>query len=409
MSRISKKSNFSTFSCKTAWKKTVTSEGTEKIIYDLYQTDEIVDYFVSNGVLQVKTESKDCRNPLSAIIEIADAAHAKKSTELVVQQFFKRFGFFTPEKTIQISHDEIMKIAVHYKLLLTILREYYKIGTNYTELFRCCVEYYLLHSKFTLDIRGIELEPEDDYFHSLFNIIPIWFHGWYMAEIKGADTIEDKVKKTVYFLTHTSMLTGTKLGVKTRAETVEAYLAEKKAKENEKDPQKLLLRQMTEANAASLGHNLDGPEPPEILLLMRSIYNKLPYYIDDGKVCFVDDEVGKGILAYASKIKSVAKAVILHAIGDMDMKIVFNVAESKCTSNIDSLKCLMDYSLMMTNHIEYCYYPCDNQKCVRYALRLRPEKNSQSDDNQKNHYCCIKCARNTASREYDARKKVIGG
>ena len=63
MSRISKKSNFSTFSCKTAWKKTVTSEGTEKIIYDLYQTDEIVDYFVSNGVLQVKTESKDCRNP----------------------------------------------------------------------------------------------------------------------------------------------------------------------------------------------------------------------------------------------------------------------------------------------------------------------------------------------------------
>ena len=148
ISSSGKKTSFSLLSYETEWTKTVDSFGNERITYDPKRTDKAIDYILSGRVFRIDEDSYECLNPLSALVEIADVPTENNTKEYLVQLFFRRFGYFTNGYHCKISHQDIVNIAYHYKLLLIILREYYSAHKNYAELFCKCVEYYFLHSLF---------------------------------------------------------------------------------------------------------------------------------------------------------------------------------------------------------------------------------------------------------------------
>ncbi len=151
---------------------------------------------------------------------------------------------------------------------------------------------------------------------------------------------------------------------------------------------------------------------------MNSVYEKFPYYIDKGKVYFKSEEDrDKAAASHRAIIKKVAATTIKHAIGSMNMKMVFDVEESIGYIEIDNLKSLIDYSLLLMNHKNYGYYPCSNPKCSRYVLKRRPEQRKTDNkdflrpgDKEQSHFCSQICARRIAQQKYMLRQnKNIGG
>ena len=412
MAKKTKKPNFSLFSYDTTWTKTITSEGYENTIYNACKTNKSIDYYVSENTFRVKNSSNECLNPLSALVELASEVQddQRKNAEHIVQQYFKRFGFFSAEEQITFTQNDLEKIVKHYKLLLNIMQQYYTEDENYVTLFSNCVEYLLIHAKIARGMNATEVDPEDDYFHTLFKSFSYWLHYDQFDWIKKVEK-ERKCERTKIFFEHSMRLTRNKTNVQSHALTLEDYQAEKDQEENDTNFYRQNMKKVRESILAKTGIDLETKknEPSEMLLLIGSISNRIPFYIERGSVHFANKEnANEELLPYKSNILSFAREVIMHSIGNMDLNMAFDVDDSKSFIVIDNLISLMDYSLIILAHKDYGYYPCSNPKCRKYVLRHHPsyKKNESSDDVKQSHYCSKKCAKRQAQRDYMSRQKI---